>query len=38
MAVPAMAKAFRFPEDRVELSLSRHPKMRTIDDTTEEMV
>jgi len=38
MGVPAMAEAFRFSEDRVELSLSRHPEMRTLDDTVEEMV
>ncbi len=38
MGVPAMAAAFRFPEDRVELSLSRHPDMRTLDDAAEEVV
>jgi len=38
MTVPTMASAFRFSEDRVELSLSRHPDMRTIDDTVDEMV
>jgi hypothetical protein len=42
MSVPAMATAFRFSVDRVELSLSRHPEMRglpvTLDDTAEEVV
>lgn len=42
MTVPAMATAFRFSVERVELSLSRHPAMRglsaTLDDATEEVV
>lgn len=38
MGVSAMASAFRFPEERVELSLSRHPDMRVLDDAAEEMV
>ena len=38
MSVPTMASSFRFSEDRVELSLSRHPDMRTIDDTLDEVV